>query len=637
MCAKLITKLTAGTLSVVALVMAAFGVIMAHSMASEVRQRAEREAREKTGETVNALQIVDVLSSQNVRSAMKVMIKEGLRLGEPEIKGAVTLNGKTVSDLRLGNSSQVGNFALVDRIKELTGNTATLFVREGDDFVRISTNVLKLDGSRATGTKLDGKGRVYAAICEGKAFYGVVDILGSPYMTGYEPIKDKSSRTIGIWYVGAPLASLADLGKQISGTRILDNGYVALLKADGNVIFKPESVQPEDIQSRARQSSNKAWTVITQPFEPWGYTLQAAYPEADVSNRIYYLQVQVAVCALLMMLLVAVAEYPLMIRLVLKPVQELIVRMKNADINTALSETRKDEIGELSREFNHFVKNIRDTLLCIMESSEQLASSSEEFSAVSQQISANSEETSAQANAVTSATDGVNRGLQTVATATEEMSASIQEIAKNATEAAKVADGAMKTAAETNTIVAKLGESSVGIGQVIKVITSIAQKTDLLALNATVEAARAGEVGAGFAVVANEVKELAKQTATATEDISRKIEAIQADAKSAVQAITSISEIVGHVNDISGTIATAVEEQSATTSEMARNISEAAKGSGEVAQTIQGVAQAAQSTSQGATDSQKAAKSLAEMSTRLQGLVQQFKITTNGRDDRLRV
>ncbi|MGB7847326.1 MAG: methyl-accepting chemotaxis protein [Candidatus Acidiferrum sp.] len=122
----------------------------------------------------------------------------------------------------------------------------------------------------------------------------------------------------------------------------------------------------------------------------------------------------------------------------------------------------------------------------------------------------------------------------------------------------------MKTAAETNTIVAKLGESSAEIGQVIKVITSIAQKTDLLALNATVEAARAGEVGAGFAVVANEVKELAKQTATATEDISREIEAIQVDAKTAVKAIGSISEITSHVNNISGTIATAVEEQSAT-------------------------------------------------------------------------
>jgi methyl-accepting chemotaxis protein len=291
----------------------------------------------------------------------------------------------------------------------------------------------------------------------------------------------------------------------------------------------------------------------------------------------------------------------------------------------------EDELGELTRAINRMQVSLREIIESIAENAQNVANASEEFSAVSQQISANSEETSAQVNVVSNATEQVNRGLQTVATATEQMSVSIQEIAKNATEAAKVAANATKTAQETNLIVSKLGESSAEIGQVIKVITSIAQKTDLLALNATVEAARAGEVGAGFAVVANEVKELAKQTATATEDISRKIEAIQSDAKSAVTAIGSISSVIGQVNDISGTIATAVEEQSATTSEMSRNVTEAARGSGEVAQNIQGVAQAAHSTSQGATDSQKASKGLAEMATRLRELVGRFKLDDNGR------
>jgi methyl-accepting chemotaxis protein len=289
----------------------------------------------------------------------------------------------------------------------------------------------------------------------------------------------------------------------------------------------------------------------------------------------------------------------------------------------------RDELGELATSINAMQANLRKVIQSISENSQNVANASEEFSSVSQQITANSEETSAQANAVSSATDQVNRNLQTVATATEEMSASISEIAKNATEAARVAGSAMETATETNAIVSKLGESSAEIGQVIKVITSIAQKTDLLALNATVEAARAGEVGAGFAVVANEVKELAKQTANATEDISRKIETIQTDAKAAVQAIGAISGIISQVNQISGTIAAAVEEQSATASEMSRNLTDAAKGSGEVAQNINGVAQAAQNTSQGATDSLKAAQQLAKMSTQLRGLVEQFKLERN--------
>lgn len=259
------------------------------------------------------------------------------------------------------------------------------------------------------------------------------------------------------------------------------------------------------------------------------------------------------------------------------------------------------------------------------ETAQALASASQELIAVSQQMASNAEETAAQAGVASAAAEEVSRNITTVATGAEQMGASIREIAKNAHEAAKVATSAVKVADKTNATVAKLGESSAEIGNVIKVITSIAQQTNLLALNATIEAARAGEAGKGFAVVANEVKELAKQTAKATEDISRKIEAIQGDTKGAVAAIEQIGKIINQINDIQNTIASAVEEQTATTGEISRNVAEAAKGSIEIAQNVTGVAQAAQGTTMGASDTKKSADELARMAHSLQQLVAQLK------------
>ncbi len=266
-------------------------------------------------------------------------------------------------------------------------------------------------------------------------------------------------------------------------------------------------------------------------------------------------------------------------------------------------------------------KNMAHVLSTVTKSSEGLASAAEELTHVSQQMGANAEETSAQANVVASAAEQVSNNVATVAAGIEELTASISEIACNASNGAEVAERAVDVTEGTNATITKLGESSAEIGNVIKVITSIAEQTNLLALNATIEAARAGEAGKGFAVVAKEVKELAKETARATEDISEKIETIQGDTRAAIEAINEISNIINKVNDIQATIATAVEEQTATTREMSRGISEAATGSSEIARNIAGVADAAQHTTTGANDSQNAATELARMASDLQALV----------------
>ena len=282
-------------------------------------------------------------------------------------------------------------------------------------------------------------------------------------------------------------------------------------------------------------------------------------------------------------------------------------------------------------EFRRIIESVNQTLEAVAEplrvtaqNAGTLASSSEELAAVSQQMAGNAEETAAQANVVSAASEQVSKNVSSVASAAEEMQASIREISKNANESARVARNAVRTAQQTNETVKKLGESSSEIGNVIKVITSIAQQTNLLALNATIEAARAGEAGKGFAVVANEVKELAKQTARATEDIGRKIDAIQGDTTGAVKAIEEIGGIINQINDISNSIASAVEEQTVTTNEIGRSVTEAAKGVNDIARNIGSVATAAQNTTQGANDTQKASQELSHMAARMQSVTSRF-------------
>jgi methyl-accepting chemotaxis protein len=303
----------------------------------------------------------------------------------------------------------------------------------------------------------------------------------------------------------------------------------------------------------------------------------------------------------------------------------LVKAAKEGRLGTrADAQKHRGDFRRIVEGINKTLETIVDPIKIMAENAHTLASSSEELTATSQQMAGNAEETAVQANVVSAASAEVSKNVSTVAAASEQMQASIREISKNAAESARVSRNAVQAAQSTNETMRKLGDSSAEIGKVVKVITSIAQQTNLLALNATIEAARAGEAGKGFAVVANEVKELAKQTAQATEEIEQKIDAIQGDSKTAVQAIDEIGKIIHQINEISDSIAAAVEEQTVTTNEIGSSVREAASGVESIANNISGVATAAEDTTKGAHEMRKASQDLSEMASRLQSVVSKF-------------
>ena len=306
-------------------------------------------------------------------------------------------------------------------------------------------------------------------------------------------------------------------------------------------------------------------------------------------------------------------------------VKNVAEALAEGDLTQRADLDARDEVGQLSAAIDAASGNLKNLIGTVMSSAEAVAAASEELSATSQQIAAGAEETSVQAGVVSSAADEVSSNVQTVAAGAEQMGASIREIAGSANDAARVASQAVGIVETTNDSVAKLGVSSQEIGDVVKTITSIAEQTNLLALNATIEAARAGEAGKGFAVVANEVKELAQETARATEDIARRVETIQSDTTGAVNAIGEIATIITSINDYQLTIASAVEEQTATTNEMARNVAEASTGSTEIATNISGVASAAESTTHAVAQTTAAVDELSRMAADLRTSVSQFR------------
>jgi methyl-accepting chemotaxis protein len=477
-----------------------------------------------------------------------------------------------------GDHALNGNFEVVDSVKAQVGGTATVFM--GD--TRVTTNVIKPDGSRAVGTQL-AKTAAYESVFSKKTpFRGEVEILGEPYMTAYDPILDDAGTVIGVLYVGIKKAEFTRVATHTLWTMIgLTVVLVLLTTAASYLVARRNIALPLNASVGAMRRLSEGDLTVDVP---------AAHGKDEIGEM----------CTAL-----AVFKANAQERHRLEAEQQAEQEARNR---------RQSAVEQLTRDFNTSVQGV---LQGVTASAHQLRDSARAMSAVA-------EDTSRQSTQVAAAAEQASVNVQTVASAAEELAAAETEIARQVTRSSEITGTAAGEAERVDRIVRSLAETTSHIGTVIGLINDIASQTNLLALNATIEAARAGDAGKGFAVVANEVKHLANQTARATEDISTQIGAVQSVTREAVAAISGISHTITAISESATAIASAVEQQTAATGEIARNVQQASSGTQEVTSSIVAVKDGASTTGSAAQQVFATADHLSQQSEGLAAEVAHF-------------
>jgi len=515
-------------------------------------------------------------ANQSIERNMRVAWNELRRNGEE----------MTIDEDKLlaGGTALNNNFSVVDKVVDLVGGTATVFM--GD--TRVATNVKKDDGSRAVGTKL-ARNAAYASVFEAKKpFRGMVDILGKPYVTGYDPIFNKAGQVIGVLFVGIPNAEFRQsLDRVLSWT-------LGSIAAFGLLGFSLSWLW-------SRHGIVRPLAAIAGGMDRLSHgDLNAVIPYHDRRDDIGEMG------------------------------RALTVFRDGARENARLRQVQAEAEQTAQQARRQDVLALADRVEgCMRQVTARMGTSIQDLNAASDSLAANAEQTRRQSAAVAAATHQASVSVETAAVAGAELSGSIHDISRQVTLSSQTAASAASEAESAKGKIAGLAASVAQIGEVVNLINDIAAQTNLLALNATIESARAGEAGKGFAVVANEVKHLAGQTGRATDDIAKQIAAIQGQTGEAVAAIDGVAEIIARINGLAMTVSEAIDRQGESTTEIAGSIQQASDGTTEVAQNISGVAQAAGDTRQMAENVHGAAARLladsAELQQALDGLLSELR------------
>jgi methyl-accepting chemotaxis protein len=359
-------RLLLPVLALVLVVVVVLTVVLAMVEASRVRANANQSIERQTSALQSLFAVTHSIMLDRVQGSMRLLRHEADRIGNPSVGPQTRVDTRSTNDLLLSGTPQANNFALVDTVTSIAQGTATVFSRSGDDFVRIATNVKKDDGSRAIGTVLDSQGKAIAQIRKGQSFYGVVDILGNPYVTGYEPVfaGADTSRAIGIWYVGYK-TDLQALTTVIDDSRVLESGFIAVFDSKGKLRFQSKTgsnLDPAKVNSIVTELPQD-WVVTKQEVADWGFTLVAAYPKSDVSRVIVKLSLWIAGGGLLVCALLLGLQWSLIQNRVLRPIQRLTAVAEELSVgkwNHTIGEADlKDEIGKLARAISRLSHSVR--------------------------------------------------------------------------------------------------------------------------------------------------------------------------------------------------------------------------------------------------------------------------------------
>ncbi|MEO5358593.1 MAG: methyl-accepting chemotaxis protein [Nitrospirae bacterium YQR-1] len=628
-------------------------IIVQVFMISVVKYYSKNTASSQIEHTIESvLQVLtttDDLMMIQVKRSMEHLRGMLATLGQPVSGGVVEVAGKKVPDVVFGSTGQANNFAVVDSVAQTMGGSATVFTKSGSEYVRISTNVKKDDGSRAIGTILAPDGKAVKEINAGKPYYGELDILGAPYITGYEPIFDKNKNIIGISFVGYKVTTLKGLETVISEYKILSNGFLAVIDGKGKVRFSSRHVTPEKIE-KLMGAKDTEWVSVEKAFPAWDFKIVAAYPISDLSEIVNKLLIYVSIGVIVLFLVFIVFILWTVKKTVLTPLNSMVAvseEISRGNLTVKIETARQDEVGRLLVSMKLMAERLAGVLQRMLDSSKNIMVVSGQLNEASVQVARGVSEQSERSTQIAASSEEMSQTVVHIA----ENALHIEATAKETSETARAGeDIVLKAVNEVNAIagvvnesaslMSSLGQRSKQIGDIVGVIKDIADQTNLLALNAAIEAARAGEQGRGFAVVADEVRKLAERTGSATSEISTMITAIQQEVQVAVNSMdlgTRRVEVgVQYAREAGNAlhdIVAGVESFKEMVHQIATATSEMSEVSNQITSNIETIADVSRNTSSVTATIDRLAAQLKDFSGSLESILREFNLDDSKRSD----